>query len=76
MSSQTTRLVSQHQTLHCLCASNGVIKTLEVTSRHLFLGVLFKMNVVHWVVSGEILHMMEQSNVSMEDIDPVPLDHV
>lgn len=51
-------------------------KKLEAVREEFYNSMLESSDVDCVLTSVEILHMMEQSNVSMESIDPVPLDHV
>lgn len=51
-------------------------KKLEAVREEFYNSLLDSRDVDCVLTSLEILHMMEQSNVSMESIDPVPLDHV
>ncbi|KAI5103438.1 nuclear prelamin A recognition factor, partial [Silurus meridionalis] len=51
-------------------------KKLEAVREEFYNSLLHTKDVDCVLTSVEIMHMMEQSNVSVEDVEPVPLDHV
>ncbi|XP_017339631.1 nuclear prelamin A recognition factor isoform X1 [Ictalurus punctatus] len=51
-------------------------KKLEAVREEFYNSLLQTRDVDCVLTSVEILHMMDQSNVSVEDVEPVPLDHV
>lgn len=51
-------------------------KKLEAVREEFYNSLLETRDVDCVLTSVEVLHMMEQSHVSVEDVEPVPLDHV
>ncbi|XP_053366900.1 nuclear prelamin A recognition factor [Clarias gariepinus] len=67
--------LSQEQVYHVVVAP-CFDKKLEAVREEFHKSLLHTRDVDCVLTSMEILHMMERSNVSVEDIEPVPLDHV